>query len=287
MVHFTRRTGKAFFTAAAGILLSGSIQALEPEIKSGVSIAFMGDSISDMGFWDSGYCKLVIHGLKANGIVIKGIHAGVCNQSSRQMIKRIDSVIRRKPQVLTLNSGVNDIGQRVPLAEYKKNMTEMVERAQKAGIIVYIVTASLVREKLDNATNTRMLPYNEFLRELAKSHNCKLAEVNIPMKEARRALEAKYPKMKDKNMLTKDGLHMTIRGDMVMAKALLQAFGLTEQQIEVAEKAWQKRIRTVPYQMDVSTYNEITKRAMAENISVDANVARMIENELKKEGNAK
>lgn len=287
MSHFTTKTGKAILLAAAGILLSGSVQALEPEIKPGVSIAFMGDSISDMGFWDSGYCKLVIYGLQANGIKIKGIHAGVCNQSSRQMIKRIDSVIRRKPQVLTLNSGVNDIGQRVPLAEYKRNMTTMVERAQKAGIIVYIVTASLVREDLNNETNRRMLPYNAFLRELAKSHKCKLAEVNIPMRAARRALEAKYPKMKNKLMVTKDGLHMSIRGDMIMAKAVLKAFGLNDQQMKIAEKAWLKRKRAVSYQMDVRVYNEITKRALTENMSVDAYINRMIANKLNKEGKAK
>jgi hypothetical protein len=46
-------------------------------IKTGESIAFLGDSITAGGGNHGGYCRLVVHGLKTKGIRVNGIYAGI------------------------------------------------------------------------------------------------------------------------------------------------------------------------------------------------------------------
>lgn len=244
------------------LLLSLSVvYAQNPEIRSGARIAFMGDSITDMGFWKTGYCSLVMKGLEVNGIQAAGIAAGISNQSSRQMLPRLEStVISKNATVMTLNSGVNDVGQGVPLAEYEKNMTEMVDRAQKAGIKVYILTATLIREDLSNPQNTKALDYNAFLRRLAKEKGCVLVDLNTDMRERLQTLRAKYPQMK-KNIITVDGLHMTPFGNLLMAESVLRGFGFSEPQIAKARAEWMKTVGAEPVTLTLAEYEELSRDA--------------------------
>lgn len=244
------------------LLLSlSTVYAQNPEIRSDARIAFMGDSITDMGFWKTGYCSLVMKGLEVNGIKAVGIPAGISNQSSRQMLSRFESsVISRNATVMTLNSGVNDVGQGVPLKEYEKNMTEMVERAQKAGIKVYILTATLIQENLSNQQNTKAVDYNAFIRRLAKEKGCVLVDLNTEMRERLRLLREKYPQMK-KNIITVDGLHMTPFGNLMMAESVLRGFGFNASQIERARAEWMKTIGAEPVSLTLGEYEELSREA--------------------------
>ncbi len=243
------------------LLFLSTVYAQNPEIRSDARIAFMGDSITDMGFWKTGYCSLVMKGLEVNGIKAVGIPAGISNQSSRQMLSRFESsVISRNATVMTLNSGVNDVGQGVPLKEYEKNMTEMVERAQKAGIKVYILTATLIQEDLSNQQNTKAVDYNAFIRRLAKEKGCVLVDLNTEMRERLRLLREKYPQMK-KNIITVDGLHMTPFGNLMMAESVLRGFGFNASQIERARAEWMKTIGAEPVSLTLGEYEELSREA--------------------------
>jgi lysophospholipase L1-like esterase len=76
------------------------------------------------------------------------------------MLARVDKdVIKKKPQWMLLSCGVNDVwhGKRgVALPDYKKNITAIVDKAQKAGIKVVIMTASMIREDAKNQFNTTL-----------------------------------------------------------------------------------------------------------------------------------
>lgn len=43
-----------------------------------------------------------------------------------------------------------------------------------------------------------------------------------------------------KNKLTSDGCHMNTLGNIMMAKGILRAFGLSEEKIAAAEASWKK-----------------------------------------------
>ena len=259
-----------------------TLSGVDPRVKNGTKIAFMGDSITDMGFWESGYCKLVVSGLAANGIKIRPIAAGISNQSSRHMHKRIKPLMAKKPDLFFLSCGVNDIGQNVPLPEYEKNIRIIIDEAQKGGAGIFIMTASVVQEDLENEKNKRLVKYNDFLRSLAKEKNAVLVEINGNMQNEIRSLRKKYPAMKNKRVVTVDGLHMNLRGDRLMAETVLRSLGLTDSQIEKARAAWQKRRVSVPVTTTVAQWEKLYYKALSEGKTLPRFIRGKMAQEIKK-----
>ncbi len=210
-------------------------------IQSGQKLAFLGDSITQFGNdRPSGYVRLVISGLKANGIDVTPIPAGISGHTSRDMIARIDrDVIRKKPDWMTLSCGVNDVWHGVngvDLPTYKKNITEMVDRAQAAGIKVMLLTSTMIGEDQPNANNQKLISYNDFLRDLAKQKGCLIADLNADMQAAVIAAGGGNPG--SINTLTVDGVHMNPAGNVMMATGILKAFGLSDAQLQTAQQTW-------------------------------------------------
>jgi lysophospholipase L1-like esterase len=232
-----------FTTASAEIL-----------VKSGEKIAFLGDSITQGG-WSNpvGYVRLVMAGLEANGVKAEAVPAGISGHKSNDMLGRLErDVLSKKPQWMTLSCGVNDVwhGKRgVPLDDamaasgtydapgtrgtYKKNITEIVDKAQTAGIKVVMLTATVIQEKLDNTENAQLAPYNDFLRTLAKEKKLRLADLNAMFQE-----RIKAENQPTKKILTGDGVHMNGEGNKLMATGVLKAFGLDDAQLAKANAAW-------------------------------------------------
>lgn len=248
---------RTVFTAAALTVFGITPRAsAEIAVKSGDKIAFLGDSITAGGWGNpAGYVRLVIAGLEANGIKAEPVPAGISGHKSDQMLARLEKdVLSKKPQWMTLSCGVNDVwhGKKgVPLDDaaaakpgdydekvaergtYKKNITEIIAKAQAAGVQPVILTATVIREDLGNDENKRLAPYNDFLRELAKSKRLRLADLNATFQEKIKA--ANTP---GKNAFTGDGVHMNGEGNKLMAIGVLQAFGLNAAQIEKAKASW-------------------------------------------------
>lgn len=235
-----RKTGVA---VVAGLLLSATSWAGEIAVKNGEKIAFLGDSITAGGMGNpNGYCRLVISGLLANGIKAEPIGAGISGHKSNQMLARVDKdVIAKSPNWMTLSCGVNDVwhgAKGVELPDYKKNITEIVDKAQKAGIKVVILTSTMIKEDAENDLNKKLAPYNDFLRELAKEKKCALADLNADMQAMIAELKKAGPPANGKNYLTSDGVHMAVSGNQMMAGGVLKAFGLSDAQLAKARMAW-------------------------------------------------
>jgi hypothetical protein len=167
---------------------------------------------------------------------ITPIPAGVGGNTSRDMLARLQNdVISKKPDWMTLSCGVNDVWHHeggVPLEDYKKNITSILDQCQASGIKVMIMTATFIQES-DNADNQKLAAYNDWLREMAKVRNLPLAEENGAYWAA---VKAAPPH--EGNFLTNDGVHPNPVGHQLMARTILEAFGATPDQITQAEKAW-------------------------------------------------
>jgi len=230
-------TPTVLFLALCGAFLVPTAGRADPAVKNGEKIAFLGDSITQGGANNaSGYVRLVISGLEANGIKATMIPAGISGHKSNQMLERLDKdVIGKQPDWMTLSCGVNDVwhgANGVPLDAYKKNITAIVDRAQAAGIKVMILTATMIREDATNSENQQLAPYNEFLRQLAAEKKCLLADLNADMHAALK------PGPQHDHQLTSDGVHMNPLGDRMMARGILKAFGLSDAQIKAADEVW-------------------------------------------------
>lgn len=98
----------------ASIISAASVMtAQEPTVlavKSGNTIAFLGDSITQAGAKKGGYVSLTMDALKQNGIDAALIPAGVSGNRSTDMLARLDKdLISKSPQWMVLNCGVNDV----------------------------------------------------------------------------------------------------------------------------------------------------------------------------------
>lgn len=239
----------------AATLIAPALANAEIAVKSGEKIAFLGDSIT-AGGWSNpaGYVQLVIAGLKANGVEVEPVPAGIGGHKSDQMLARLDKdVLSKKTQWMTLSCGVNDVwhGPRgVPLDDamaksgtydekvstrgtYKANITAIIDKVQAAGVKPVMLTATVIHENLDSKENGLLAPYNNFLRQLAKEKKVPIADL-YAMFEERLKAENK-PKEK---VLTSDGVHMNTEGNKLMAFGVLKAFGLNEAELEKAKASW-------------------------------------------------
>ena len=229
-------------------------------VKSGDTIAFMGDSITQDGNKPGGYVSLVMSALKSQGLEVKHIPAGKSGNKSTDMLARLDAdVLSKKPQWMTLSCGVNDVwhfklvlGNRtfegVGIENYKKNITAIIDKAQAAGIKVMVLTSTMIGEDPSKELNQMMIPYNDFLRQIAKEKGCLLADLNADMQAQLKTIPDVPGKPKTfgsyfyggdvQNKLTSDGCHMNAEGNKMMARGVLRAFGMTDAQLAEAEKAW-------------------------------------------------
>jgi lysophospholipase L1-like esterase len=221
-------------------VITAPVEAASIPLKNGQKIGFMGDSITQAGAEPQGYVTLVIRGLEANGIQVSSIPAGISGHKSNQMLERLDrDVLSKKPDWMTLSCGVNDVwhgANGVPLEPYKKNITEIVEKCQAAGVKVMILTSTMIGEDAPNSNNQKLATYNAFLRDLAKKKKCRLADLNADMQAA---IAKAGPDHKG-NLLTSDGVHMNPEGNRMMATGVLKAFGLSAKQLKKAQDSWSK-----------------------------------------------
>lgn len=249
-------------TLAASIGLSAfqSASAATLAVKRGEKIGFLGDSITQEGNRKNGYISMVMEALNHERLEVSHIPAGKGGHKSTNMLARLESdVLSKNPDWMLLSCGVNDVwhfkltlGNRtfegVSLEDYKKNITEIVETALAADVKVMILTSTMIGEDPESELNQNLIPYNEFLREMAAKKDLPLADLSQAMHEklkempdekgkARMFGDSNYDR-KIKNKLTRDGCHMNQLGNIMMAKGVLEAFGMSDRDIKAAEKRW-------------------------------------------------
>src|SRR5689334_9535555 len=90
-------------TTTLSLLISALLNcpslAADPIFPGPVTMAFLGDSITEQGAGSTGgYVKLVVGGLEANGAKITPIFAGISGNKSNEMLARLErDVLSKKP----------------------------------------------------------------------------------------------------------------------------------------------------------------------------------------------
>lgn len=263
----------------AALIAASHLAQAEIPVKPGDKVAFLGDSITQAGQGSpGGYVQLIGSGLAANGVKIEIIGAGISGHKSNQMLDRLErDVLSKKPQWMTLSCGVNDVwhgDKGVPLEDYKKNITSIVDKAQAAGIKVVILTSTMIGEDQANPNNQKLISYNEFLRDLAKEKKCLFADLNGEMQATLAAAVKAQAKPGNKgNLLTSDGVHMAFAGNQMMALGVLKGLGLNAAELAKAGGGW----LDIPNTANAAAKMNLTQRqaeqleklAAARNTSVD------------------
>lgn len=210
-------------------------------LSDGDSIVFLGDSITQAGAQPEGYVSLFKLFCDVSGYEVKVINAGISGHKSSDMLARLDKdVLAHKPTWVSISCGVNDVWHSflpnhtgVELPEYKKNMTEIVDRCLDTGVKVLLLTATPIHEDINSNENQKLADYNEFLRQLAKDKEIVLCDLN-------QVFQSWYKqKLNDELLMTTDGVHMNPRGNRIMAAEIIRALGARPQELSFAKKRWE------------------------------------------------
>ncbi|MBR7128411.1 MAG: family 43 glycosylhydrolase [Lentisphaeria bacterium] len=227
------------------ILIFAVISFAEIAVKNNYKIAFLGDSITAHCNWQpTGYVNLVVAGLKANGIETTKINAGISGHKSNQMLSRLEKdVLSKNADVMFLSCGVNDVwhqdrNQGVMLDDYCKNVRQIIDTAQQKGVQVYLLAPTLISENFSGRNNQKLLAYVEALQKIATEKNCKFINLNSAMRAEIIMWKKRYKGLSG-NLLTTDGVHMNILGNMFMAREILKGLNLNNEELRIAEQSWQ------------------------------------------------
>lgn len=243
MFDFT--LSRRFLLVLPALLLPGVASAAPvPAPLRGVRrIVTLGDSITQGGARPGGYVWLMDRYLKAlyPQHPIEIINAGISGHKSSDMLARFQQdVLDRKPDLVTISVGVNDVWhgftrehpagygpRRVPPEQYETNVRKMIEMARAAGVRVLLFTTTIFEDEPHSPRNSRALLYNDILRRLAREYGLRLADQYGAFARAWQAREG--------TPLTSDQVHMAPSGDRLMARTALRALGITAAALDSVE----------------------------------------------------
>jgi lysophospholipase L1-like esterase len=278
-------SGKWVAGSIASLAMVFAVYAGEIPVKNGETIAFVGDSITKFGDRPDGFIHLVMDGLKQSGVNAKMIPAGIGGNKSDDILKRLPEILDHKTEWMVLQCGTNDVGHGengVSLEDYKKNMTAILDAAQRAGVKVMLVTPSMHTERAESDNNRKMEGYCEFLRKQANERKLLLVDWNNAEREAIK----KRGHIKGLKV-TLDNLHLNGYGNRFLAEAILAGFGVPEAKIVDMKKEWNKIPSMTPilnawydpqYKISIDDYEVLYRLADAQNMSVDEFVKKLISN---------
>jgi acyl-CoA thioesterase I len=197
-------------------------------IEDGNTIVFLGDSITAA---PNGYVSMVeaMVGAVKPGWSLTCINSGVGGHKVGDMLARIgDDVIAHDPDWIAISVGINDVWHGLngtPIEVFRERYVELVGRLSKQTVArLALFTTTVIGEDLDNEANTRLIPYNDFIRKVAIDRKALL----VPMNEEFHKAITTWRKREEWTDLrfTTDGVHMKPAGDTLMAMTVLRAWGL-------------------------------------------------------------
>ena len=209
---------------------------MEQTLKSGASILFIGDSITDAGRREDpdglgfGYVRQFRDLLLARhpGCGVTVVNQGIGGDTIRHLDARWEKdVITLKPDVLSISIGVNDVWRQLQLPvnpeevlldEYEAIYRKLLDRTRDAvGCRLLLLEPTVIGEEPDAPHNQLMPPYLDCVASLADEYGATLVPLN----------KAFHAAIAASNGLpwTMDGVHPLSNGHALMALGVLDALG--------------------------------------------------------------
>jgi len=197
-----------------------------PEILKGVKrILFYGDSLTD----GSSYPDYVVNTLNREfpnaGFEI--LNSAVCGDTAADLKKRLkEDVIARKPDLVSICIGTNDCAGKRAVADYEADLKFLVTEILKADAKALLMTPSHFG---DREREARFQGYLGVIRKVAASHGLIVADAHAEFLKREK---------EGREMLGADGIHHGKHGFGGMARAVLDALGLTDAETDLRVRPW-------------------------------------------------
>lgn len=174
------------------------------------TIVAFGDSLTaGFGLMDDQqrYTALLQRRLDEGGFRYRVVDAGVSGDTTAGGVRRVDWALDKNAKILILELGGNDGLRGLPVAEMKKNLAAIIERAQEKKVAVLLAGM----EAPPNLGDEYTVAFRQAFRDLAKKYNVKL----IPF-----VLDG-VAGLADMNQ--PDGIHPNAAGERIMTETIWRA----------------------------------------------------------------
>lgn len=196
-----------------------------------IKVIFFGDSITQAGVREGGYITLMQEDLKTKGLADKYefVGAGIGGNKIYDLYLRMEEdVLVKNPDVVVLFVGVNDVwhksshGTGTDADKFEKFYQAVIDKLQKQNIKVLLCTPAAIGEKTDhsNSQDGDLNEYSKIIRGLAQKNKCDV----IDLRKDFLAYNLKHnPENKDRDILTRDRVHLNDIGNRFVADKMWSA----------------------------------------------------------------
>lgn len=158
--------------------------------------------------------------------IIKVINQGVSGNTSSDVLQRIDTALRSKPNLVVLMIGTNDVSRSRPYSNYSSNLTYIIGRIKNSGAKVLLmsppprgVDVIATPDYFKNDRNDTIAAIND---SLSKKLDCYYLNLNKAFKDAGTPNPTASSMIFNEanNKVKPDGIHLTQDGKMFIAATL-------------------------------------------------------------------
>lgn len=210
------------------IILVAAVLTLSVSSREPRKVIFFGDSITQAGVQPGGYIVKVGELAAKDRVAdqFEFIGAGIGGNKIYDLYLRMeDDVLIRKPQVVVIYIGVNDVwhkrsyGTGTDEDKFQKFYTAIIKKLTKENIKVILCTPAVIGERTDfsNELDGDLNKFSVLIRKLAQSNN-------LPLVDLRKAfLEYNLKNNKENKeagILTTDRVHLNDAGNQLVAEEM-------------------------------------------------------------------
>jgi len=213
LAAFSAACQKSGAPSEPAVRLANSASSLTPtkistKSEEAPAIVAFGDSLT-AGFGlseDQAFTTLLQRKLDEKNLRYRVVNAGVSGDTSAGGVRRIDWSLDGAVKFLILELGGNDGLRGLPVAEMKKNLAEIIERAQARGVTVILAGM----EAPPNMGEEYTREFRQAYRDLAKKY--KLTLIPFVLDGVGGRAEYNQP----------DGIHPNAAGEKIMTENVWQ-----------------------------------------------------------------
>ena len=161
-------------------------------------VIFVGDSLTARGLWSEHFTGRRI------------ANRGVEGDTTTRLLTRLDEIADRQPGTVVLMIGINDLSQRLPMAEIAARYEQILERLAATGARLVVQSVLQVGQGSRKAEPAAIRELNAWLAAAAARHGARFLDLD-PVLAPEGHLDTRF---------TIDGTHLNGRGYLRWAEAL-------------------------------------------------------------------